>query len=338
MAQTAHHDLPVVVVGCGIIGLTSAIRLVEAGFDVRIVARDLPPSTTSNKAAAIWDPYKAEPADKVAAWAEASYRTYGEQLDDPAYGLSRVELRQISRIPISDPEWLRPAYPFRRLAAEELPESYVDGYATTVPMIPSAGYLDELMRRFAALGGDIEIRRLECFSQIRGARAIVNCTGLGARRLAGDPDVKAIRGQLVVVSNDCDLDQYVIDEATFDQPTYIFPRGHEIILGGSADHDDWRTHEDPVLRAQILERCRALIPELEGCTFLRPIVGLRPGRSQVRIEAEAPTPTTPLIVHNYGHGGAGFTIAWGCATDVVDLVSRHAGLASKSRSEPKTRL
>ena len=28
------------------------------------------------------------------------------------------------------------------------------------------------------------------------------------------------------------------------------------------------------------------------------------------------------VIHNYGHGGAGFTLSWGCASDVVDLVRR----------------
>ncbi len=55
----------VIVVGAGVVGLTSAVRLLEAGHRVDVVARDLPLETTSAVAAAIWYPYRALPRDKV---------------------------------------------------------------------------------------------------------------------------------------------------------------------------------------------------------------------------------------------------------------------------------
>ena len=51
-------------------------------------------------------------------------------------------------------------------------------------------------------------------------------------------------------------------------------------------------------------------------------VGLRPARRTVRLEAVPGE--TGTVVHCYGHGGSGVTLAWGCADDVLALV-RAAG-------------
>ena len=58
----------VIVVGAGVVGLSCAVRLLEAGHRVDVVARDLPLETTSAVAAALWYPYRALPQDRVTAW------------------------------------------------------------------------------------------------------------------------------------------------------------------------------------------------------------------------------------------------------------------------------
>jgi D-amino-acid oxidase len=94
----------------------------------------------------------------------------------------------------------------------------------------------------------------------------------------------------------------------------VIPRRNEVLLGGSAvlvDPD--AVHAPlPAITARILDRCRASGFDPGAVLYER--VGLRPIRPEVRLEREG------RIVHNYGHGGAGYTLSWGCAEDVVKAV------------------
>jgi len=104
---------------------------------------------------------------------------------------------------------------------------------------------------------------------------------------------------------------------------YIVPRADACLLGGTHESGDWRLDADPETAQGILSRCRQILPALEHAQVVEHKVGLRPGRDEVRLELE-PVNDTCAIVHNYGHGGAGFTLSWGCADDVVNLVSSFA--------------
>jgi len=304
------------VVGCGIIGLTSALRLQEAGHEVQIFARELPPWTTSNKAAAVWEPYAAEPKDKVREWAARSYAVYQQESTDERSGVEPIELIAVARKELPDPFWLRPEYPFRRLTSPELPLGFTEGFAVKVPFIHSGIYLDHLVRRFAAAGGDIELRTLRSLAEIADrVDLLVNCSGLGARELVGDGDVFPIRGQLAIVAPTKPV-RFLVDDHSHADPVYVFPRDGVAILGGSAEHGAENMDEDIATRARILERTQALEPSLAEACFLKAVVGLRPGRTEIRLETEALDNGTP-VVHNYGHGGAGFTTAWGCADEVA---------------------
>lgn len=311
-----------VVIGCGIIGLATAVRLREEGWAVKILAKDLPPETTSDRAAAIWEPFEIEPRDRAGHWAATSYRRYRREADDPATGVQMVELVQIHRgTHLESPFWLRPEYPHRSLEIHELPAGYRSGLAVRVPFVPSSRYLQFLLRCFREGGGQVEQRRLrsldEALGEEPGADLLVNCSGLGARELAEDPEVRPIRGQLAVVSLEAPV-RYLIDDTSDAEPLYMFPRGREVFLGGTTEWDREELGEDAETRHRILERCRAVEPNLRGSRFLRAEVGLRPGRRKVRLEREEMPAGVPLV-HNYGHGGAGFTVAWGCADEVISL-------------------
>jgi D-amino-acid oxidase len=172
----------------------------------------------------------------------------------------------------------------------------------------------------------------------RGARAVVNCTGTGARDLVPDPAVTPFRGQVVVAANP-GISEFFIglaDDTT--DLVYLFPHGDTVILGGSEVAGDWSTEPVPALAERILRDCAAVEPRLRGVPVLAHRVGLRPFRPQIRLEAEPasgaadagqPGPQHPLVVHNYGHGGAGITMSWGCAREAATLVSR--GLSSRER-------
>jgi D-amino-acid oxidase len=72
----------------------------------------------------------------------------------------------------------------------------------------------------------------------------------------------------------------------------------------------------------ILQKVEALWPEMDRSKIIGGAVGLRPSRNEVRLETE--DISGRFVVHNYGHGGAGVTLSWGCAEEVVEIVTNFA--------------
>ena len=310
--------VPALVIGCGVSGLTCAVRLLEAGRSVAIRARELPPETTSDVAAAFWYPYRAYPRDRVTLWAQQSFECFRRLAAEPATGVVVRPAIELFRSPAPDP-WWGPAVPsWRRARADELPSGYVDGYRFDAPVIDPRRYLPWLMARVRRLGGTIERRPLATLDEALADHAlVVNCSGLGARELAGDTELVPIRGEVVRVE-DPGLEMVRIDHDSPGGVSYVIPRGDDCVLGGSAEEGREDTTLDPHIAAGILERCQRLQPRLEGAALRGGAAGLRPGRTTVRLETERPAPGK-LLIHNYGHGGAGVTLSWGCAEEVVAL-------------------
>ncbi len=121
-----------------------------------------------------------------------------------------------------------------------------------------------------------------------------------------------MRGQVVVVEQ-VGLDRWWLDSAG---PTYVVPRAHDIVVGGTDVEGEWSRTPSPETAAEILARATRLVPELRSARVLRHQVGLRPVRPAVRLERVGD------VVHCYGHGGAGVTLSWGVADDVVALAER----------------
>jgi D-amino-acid oxidase len=305
-----------VVVGCGVIGLTAAITLREAGVDARIVTAELPPATTSSVAAAIWYPYKAYPEDRVLSWGRRTYEVFEELSNLPESGVLMREGMEIWHHQVPDPWWADAVPHVRSLRKGELPPGYSTGHAFVAPVVEMPVYLSYLMDRFAASGGSVQRRALASLDEISAeAGVIVNCVGLGARDLVGDTSMNPIRGQVVRVSNP-GLEQFVLDEDNPGGDTYIIPRSDDCILGGTADEGEWNLEPDPHTAEDILRRCSRIEPRLTEAEILEHKVGLRPGRPAVRLEREGGPDNVPLI-HNYGHGGSGVTLSWGCAEEVL---------------------
>jgi len=308
-----------VVVGCGVIGLTAAISLREAGLEVGIVTARLPPSTTSSVAAAIWYPYKAYPEDRVLSWGSRTYELLEELSKVPETGVLMREGVEIWHEHVPDPWWADAVPRVRRCHEDELPTGYVDGHAFTAPVVEMPVYLSYLMNRFVAAGGNVEQRTLSSLEEVAvDARVVVNCVGLGAKSLVGDDSMQPIRGQVVRVRNP-GLDRFALDEENPEGVTYIVPRSVDCILGGTADDGMWDLEPDPETASGILERCTRLEPRLAGAEVLEHKVGLRPGRQEIRLEQEEVWNDVTLV-HNYGHGGSGVTLSWGCAEETLRLV------------------
>ena len=167
----------------------------------------------------------------------------------------------------------------------------------------------------------IETRRINSFSELSSYSAIINCTGLGARELAADPAMHAIRGHVLRVKAPWVKFHVEADiKENPNEPAYIIPNSNTVVLGGTKQVGDEDLTPRKEEREGILARCTAAIPSLAAAEVVAEWVGLRPGRNSVRLEVESRNGLPP-IVHNYGHGGSGLTLAYGCAIEAVDLIA-----------------
>jgi len=310
----------VIVIGAGVIGLSCALRLAEDGHDVAVLARDLPPETTSAVAAALWYPYRALPRDAVTRWAAATYSELSRLASEEAgCGVAVRWGTELIRGPVATP-WWRDAVP-RLDPLTTVPEGYDGGWRLPLPVADMSVYLPWLAARLAALRVTITRSWLAALPRPSAEVTVVNCSGLAARALVGDDSVTPVRGQVVLVEQ-VGLEEWTLASDGETDPTYVVPREKVVVVGGTAQEGAYEPRPDPAVAQEILDRGRALVPELARATVVGHRVGLRPARPTVRLETERVDDGT--VVHCYGHGGAGVTLSWGCADDVAALVAAAA--------------
>jgi D-amino-acid oxidase len=307
----------VIVVGAGVIGLSCAVRLAEAGFDAHVLARDLPLETTSAVAGGLWLPYLAQPAELVDRWGATTLTELTKLAEDEGSGvrLTTGTLLHAAAVP-PRPTWASAGEPALQQVHDPRP-GYRSGWRLTVPLVDTTRYLPWLARRLADAGGTVTRMPLGALPQ-RGV--VVNATGVSARAIAGDATVRPVRGQVVVLENP-GLTEWWCDEDEADGPLYALPRGDHVVVGGTADDGNWDTTPDPSVAERILQRATAVDPRLRGAVVRAHRVGLRPARPRVRLETVVEPEVGRAVVHCYGHGGAGVTLSWGCADDVLAEVS-----------------
>jgi D-amino-acid oxidase len=211
--------------------------------------------------------------------------------------------------------------------AGDLPPGFASGWRYSAPLVHMPTYLGYLLARFEAAGGRLEagtVGSLPAAGAEHGARAVLNCTGTGARDLLPDPALKPFRGQVVIAENPGLTEFFVAPPDDTTELVYLFPHRDTVVLGGTEVGGDWNTEPVRAVAKRILRDCAAIEPRVNGARVLGHRVGLRPFRPQVRVEAEPPGPG-PLVVHNYGHGGAGVTLSWGCAGEAAGLAAQALG-------------
>ena len=298
-------------VGAGVIGLTTALTLEEHGHDVRVVAAAAGAHITSAVAGAVWFPYRAGPPDRVAAWA-AYTRAWLERLaHDPDAGIDLLTGYEIT--PDEGPDPPRPWWA-ARIDVTRAPAPVTGAplaWQFVAPRVEPALFLPWIAARLRA---PIEHRTVVDLAAEPGD-LVVNCTGLGARELAADDLLYPLLGQIVIAEPGAtDRTISVTDHRDEDAIFYVIPRRHELVLGGCSI--PWPpgagAPPDPAITARILAHARRLGVPIGGVRTER--TGLRPYRLAVRLEREG------RVIHNYGHGGAGFTLCRGCAEDVARLV------------------
>ncbi len=309
----------ILIVGCGVSGLTCGVKLLDSGYNVEIIASKMPADTTSNIAPAYWYPYKVYPEDKVLRWGEISYKEFTNLSRHDNTGVTFKTLLKLYDKKVTKPYWTKLVRGFEEVERSKLPDGYGYGFTAEVPQIEASIYLNYLFNRFIESGGIVnQIEELSSLEHLYDDNEIiVNCTGLGSYKLCDDKEMFPIRGQLVRTTNP-GVDKIYNDEEGPLAITYIVPRSGDCLLGGTAEENNWDLEVDKNISDRILANSAALVPRLKDAKILEHKVGLRPGRTEVRLEAERVSDNC-TVIHNYGHGGAGFTLSWGCAQGVLKL-------------------
>jgi D-amino-acid oxidase len=227
----------------------------------------------------------------------------------------------------------------------------VDAYEHLTPIIDTDRCMEWLTAMVQSKGAELITETIhgDLFAQEDDLRArfdadaIVNATGLGSFEIAGDSTCYPLRGALIRIVNDgkdfpkiSTAMSIAADAAQDSEIVFIVPRNDDIlILGGIAQRGEWDlnlTLESPIIK-RMRHRCEAFLPVLKNARLDPdyPIAqGLRPGRDHnVRVERELRRHGTQngetrlrnsRIVHSYGHGGAGWSLSFGCAEEVASLV------------------
>jgi D-amino-acid oxidase len=317
------HQPEVLVIGAGVCGLTTAICLAEAGLDVTIRAARLPPDTTSVAAGALWGPHLVENSERVTRWGLDTLDTLTGLAGQPHTGVHLGRGIEARHTPEAPPGWATGLPGFRVCEPAELPAGLVTGWQFRAPVVSMPVYLGYLLARFTGNGGQVQVGTVASLAEAaQAAPVVVNCPGTGAHDLVPDPQMQPVRGQVVIVANPGLTDFLVAPTQDGTEFSYLFPHGDTVVLGGTEQPGNWSLEPDPETSRWILARCAALEPRLADAEILAERVGLRPFRPQVRLEAER-TASGGLLVHNYGHGGAGVTLSWGCAREIAAQVVAH---------------
>jgi D-amino-acid oxidase len=315
----------VAIVGAGVSGLTCGVLFAERGCRTAIFAEETAQGTTSAAAAAVWFPYDAEPADAVIAWALETYKLLVDLARERGTGVSIIELRQFSRTgDIQIPQWAI-RLGARQINRGEVLPAFTHGFMMNVPLMDTTIYLDYLAKRFLAAGGEINGNvRFEKLEDISPAFDLaINCAGIGARELVQDIDLEPHRGQVAIVQKIDNLSCAIVcDDAPL---MYAIPRTNDCVFGGTNEISD-NLDADTTVTARILGECSRVL-KIEKPTVLAERVGLRPFRkSGVRLE-RGRLRDGRMVIHNYGHGGSGFTLSWGCAEEVFRLTGKLSAAA-----------
>jgi D-amino-acid oxidase len=307
-------------------GLCCARLLVQGGHEVTLVSADPLPLTTSYLAAAVWFPTAAGPPEAVARWGAATYDVLAAEAAADVPGVvmreSLVLYRDGQAMWGPLPAWADAVGDVRPARSDELPPGYPCGLRFVVPLVEMPLYLPHLHESVLAAGVRHVVRRVAGLDEVLdlSPEVVVNAAGMAAGALVGDTTVFPVRGQIVRVTNP-GLHLSVRDEEHPGGRAYVHPRSKDCILGGTLEVGSWHTEPDPAQTAAILDRCIDIAPPLAASRVLETVVGLRPGRRHVRVELDRDLLPVPVI-HDYGHGGSGITIGWGCAHDVAALVEQ----------------
>src|SRR4051812_43072016 len=257
------HSGPVAVLGAGVMGLSTARLVQEAGFPVTIYTAALPPDTTSNIAGGQFHPFSVFHDGDVTEEFRAqflraldySWRRFQIMVGDD-YGIRWLPTYVETDSP--DAKLIATFPPINRMlrpAEHPFPLDSVLRYDTMY--VETGRYLRQMVRDVQLAGGKIEVRRFATPADIAALpeSLVFNCTGLGSRELFGDQELHPIRGQLAILEPQPDVRYAALGEFG-----YMFPRSDGILLGGTFERDVWDPTPDPAAIARIVARHKRFFP------------------------------------------------------------------------------
>ncbi|CAK9805060.1 D-aspartate oxidase [Anthophora quadrimaculata] len=336
----------VAVVGAGVIGMTSALAVKEAfpQFEVHVFASEFSPGTTGDGSAGLCCPYLLgnTPCDKVLEWTRIT-RQWLEKFWKGGLasevGLSLVPMYRFTSDPdgFSDSSWSEVVYGAHRLTKKELEKwneehttNYTEGFMFLTYTVEPVRLLPWLTQQFLRAGGQIRKRKIHRLAELIDDKynLIVNCSGLGARELVNDDTVIPIRGQVTKVMASWLMHGFVEDD---EHGHYVIPNFDNVVLGGTHQENDFDCTPRKEDAQFISTGCCRKVPSLKNAKVVKKWVGLRPGREELRLEPEFLKHSEGreiMIIHNYGHGGSGVTLCWGCALNVTQIIRETSKLKS----------
>ena len=262
------------VIGCGVVGLTTARELQRRGFDVTIYAMAVPPNVTSSMSLAGFTPTSGlvEPDRRTSEWdgqfgraAEIAYRQL-QLLAGGAYGVSWLDQytpTEDIREPQTNPD--RPNLEAGLQTGREIlgpgehpfPSKYAIRRASL--RIEPSIYLEALMRDFMIVGGHIVIRKFDTPRDLMslGEPVIVNCSGLGSHDLFGDEELVPLKGQLTVLVPQPEVNYQTAGGVNLPSTPgigiHMMPRADGIVLGGTSQRGVWTMEPDEAERRRVVD-------------------------------------------------------------------------------------
>ncbi|XP_052090365.1 D-amino-acid oxidase-like [Mytilus californianus] len=330
----------VCVIGAGVIGLSSAVRIQDKipSIDITIIADTFSPYTTSDGSAGFWEPHLVNPdqSEELRKWGQETFDYLLDLVQSQEAGKLGAQLVSGYDFSIEhhdqDPFWKDQVIAYRRLEQKERrfhPKNKGGIFYSSI-MIDVKSYLPWLMEKFKSRGGKVQFGTISSVNEISDKfDLIINCVGVRAYQLLNDQNVKPIRGQIIKVIAPWIKHFYVDFDGAEGTERYILPGRDYVILGGTGQEGNWSTDINQKDKNRIWESCVNLVPSLKNAQKIGDWVGLRPGRTKVRLELDEQRGSSGcMVIHNYGHSGAGVTLHWGCAGNVAELA--HATLTTLS--------
>lgn len=320
----------VAIVGAGTVGLSTAWRIKKelndlAKVKVTIISEKFYNETTSYGSGGLWEPYQilGTPDDKINEWGKDAFEYFLNLYNSPDGAQAGVQLLTAYNIleenqELIIPSWKDIVFNFQVLTADDLqkmslPKRFVKGFTFGTLVIDQKYYMRYMTNELHKMGIKFIQQKVNNLDELYNKKynVIINCTGLGSYTLLQDTLMYPIRGQVLRVKA-----PWMSNVWFFGTPTrYIIPNVDAVVLGGTAQKDNWDTSSSRDDIKSILDDIYDVFPSMQDATIESTWAGLRPGRTPVRLDSE--TINDILIVHNYGHGGSGITLAMGCANEVV---------------------
>lgn len=313
----------VLVIGSGVSGLSSALFLLKAGFNVTILSKEAAgqlPLTSAN-AYAMWVPVNMDADPRIKTWCFDSLKEFREFAKFFGSGVVLRDIFQLQTHKVNP--WFDGVADFRFARAGEIPEDYTTALVLeNSPVIDPSTYLPWLSSEVLAAGGIFKQDRITCLDSFGEFDIVINCTGSASRQLALDALVFEDQVLTVKVKNHGRLHRVVIDDEGPNKRACVVPQGNYIRLGALfGDKAAAASTEESV--ADILSRCNRIAPELRATAddVIDVICAPRPERQgwlpRVELEKRA---SGNLVIHNYGHDGMGYLLSIGIAKELVSMV------------------